>query len=139
MHYPEIMQPTHARWEVVEDHDDLPNGAYSNGTVAETEQEEQKASIFPKLNSFYPRNFMIHDLHLETAPNTFANFDKPDAYEVPKGLVSVSDDIIDDLPEECRVAFEEARAAECDYQSRWGREAEDGQRAKFLPTTVWFP
>ena len=104
------MQPTHARWEEVEDGDgddndeQPPNGIHRNSTE-EVEQDEEKQSIFPKLKPFYPRNFMIHDIQMETAPNASANFEVSSDYENSKGFQSVPDDVLDELPPDCRIAL----------------------------------
>src|SRR6266480_1248281 len=57
MQWPSALQPTHARWSV-EDAKDL------SAELAE------KMTIFPKLDAVYARNFRIHDVYLETAPDS---------------------------------------------------------------------
>jgi chromatin structure-remodeling complex protein RSC7 len=44
------------------------------------------------------------------------------------GLSSVSDDIKDELPPECRKAFEEALEKELQWKSKWGTETQFGHR-----------
>lgn len=127
MHYPRIMQPTHARIEQIVDRDD-------------PDQPKPAATIFPPVKPSISRNFLIMDTHLETPPAGVA----PTAYDVPfrtsqvdyessasadflssfKGLRAVPDDIRDLLPEECRQAFDSAREKEETWFSRWGNEAD---------------
>ena len=82
---------------------------------------------------------MIHDVYLETAPDTDANFPYEPYLDLSADLSAVPQDVIDELPEECQITFAEARDAKFAYRSKWGTERDDGQRAEFLPTTVWFP
>ena len=45
-----------------------------------------------------------------------------------KRVTSRVADILDELPEDCRKAFESARAAEVGWKQQWGTEAQSGMR-----------
>lgn len=135
------MQPTHARWEAVGPGDaTIPTGPsyLTNGISDEPEKVLLKnESIFPKLDPVYPRNFMIHDVHFESAPDS--GMVVPGTSVDTKTLASIADDILEELPPECRQAFDEARTRETEWRSQWSTEATDGRRAHFLPATAWYP
>lgn len=129
MHYPAVMQPTHARIEQIVDREDAP---------------PNNSAVFPNVKPSISRNFLVMDTHLETPPAGVA----PAAYDVPfrtpqpdynasasadflapfRGLRAVSDEIRDLLPEECKKAFDEARQKEVEWFSNWGNEAENTSR-----------
>ena len=142
------MQPTHARWDVAPDDDNGENNNDEDPTNNGTARHSQPTS-FPKLPAFYPRNFTIHDIHLQSAPESSVVFDEEldnelatstnYSYQAAKSLQSIPDDILDELPEECRSALEEAKKRQEEYREYWGAESVEGLRAKFKSTTVWFP
>jgi chromatin structure-remodeling complex protein RSC7 len=129
MHYPSIMQPTHARIEQIAD-----------GGEQEPDEASPAPTIFSAIKPSISRNFLVMDTHLETPPAGVA----ANAYEVPfrtsqkdyepsaaadflspfKGLHAIPDDIRDLLPEECRQAFDSAKDKEKTWFERWGNEAE---------------
>lgn len=142
--WPRTMQPTHARWERVphektnqqypKQHK-LTNGASGNGNGPDVDQE--LSTIFQALDPIYPRNFLIQDLCLEGAPES--KFGPPGLDNNPQSLSNISQDILDELPTDCRQAFEEAKARESTWRSRWNTETTDGKRGRFMPTVEWFP
>ncbi|KAK3898857.1 chromatin remodelling complex Rsc7/Swp82 subunit-domain-containing protein [Staphylotrichum tortipilum] len=127
MHYPSIMQPTHARIEQIVD-----------GTAEEANQPP--STTFPSIKPSISRNFLVMDTHLETPPAGVSAA----AYDVPfrtsradhhastaadflapfKGMAAVPDDVRDLLPEECKRAFDAAREKEGEWFARWGDEAQ---------------
>ncbi|KIX03142.1 uncharacterized protein Z518_06693 [Rhinocladiella mackenziei CBS 650.93] len=123
MHWPAHMQPTHARWEVVDDEDD------ADGL-------EQKTRL-PHLDPVYGRNFRIHDLCLESAPESWLGKTGPN--EEDTGLSSIPSTILEELPVECLRSFEEAKAREALWRGKWHTEQVDGLRAQFLPSVEWYP
>lgn len=110
MQEPAELQPTHARWELVAN------------------------SPLPPI---YTRNFRIHDLSLESAPST--TYSQLYSELEPQGLAAIPSHVLDDLPTDCRTAFEEAASEEAKWQGKWLSESRDGQRAHFLPSVEWFP
>ncbi|KAL2267101.1 hypothetical protein VTJ83DRAFT_4378 [Remersonia thermophila] len=134
MHYPRIMQPTHARIEQVIDRDD------SASKDGQRQASSSSSAVFPPLKPSIARNFLVMDMHLESPPAGVA----PISYDLPfrpaagnpdheasaaadflapfKGLRAVSDDIRALLPEECRRAFDAAREREEKWLERWGDE-----------------
>ncbi|OIW31654.1 hypothetical protein CONLIGDRAFT_234194 [Coniochaeta ligniaria NRRL 30616] len=135
MMYPATMQPTNARIEQV------PGSASAAGTIP-------NSRVFPPLQPIVPRNFLVADTIMETPPAGIA----PAAYEVPfrtspadyrasyrgdflapfRGLGSVSKELRDLLPEECRGAFDEAVKREGDWFERWGDEKDTKSRREPL-------
>ncbi|KAK3353340.1 chromatin remodelling complex Rsc7/Swp82 subunit-domain-containing protein [Lasiosphaeria hispida] len=125
MHYPSIMQPTHARIEQVVDEEDP--------------EEPSESAVFPPLNPAISRNFLVMDTHLETPPVGVL----PVSYDIPfrtskadyeasaqadflapfRGLSAVPQDIRELLPEDCRQAFDAAVKHENEWHSKWGDEA----------------
>ncbi|KAL1617541.1 chromatin structure-remodeling complex subunit RSC7 [Diplodia seriata] len=151
LHYPKIMQPTHARWEelsVTEDdaEDDttltqkrlangasgLTNGTYTNGATNGTIIAKRSGkTAFEPVPGVVARNFLIVDTYFESAPITGAGVPGPDGdfHDVGvNGLPNVNDEILAELPPECRKALDEAKEQEQEWKSRWHGEAVDGCR-----------
>ncbi|PQE06532.1 nuclear localization NPL6 protein [Rutstroemia sp. NJR-2017a WRK4] len=117
MQYPKSMQPTHARWEQIDDN--LPPSPSSD------------PNALPPVKPIYSRNYRIVDTYFESPGSALYGIPGPDGdgYDIGfNGLSSVSEDIKNELPEECRRAFEEALEREKAWKGRWGREAESGCR-----------
>lgn len=141
MHYPQIMQPTHARWEQVPasaEHPPKTNGhtylshAQDDSMEVDGEVTESKVTVFPPVDPVVSRNYMITDTYYEGPPKPDMPYPGPDGdiYDLgPPGLCAVKDDIIDELPEGCKKAFYEAREVERQWKARWGTEQDDGARA----------
>jgi chromatin structure-remodeling complex protein RSC7 len=152
MFYPKIMQPTHARWEQVPPPDrssdmkaltnGLTNGHHTNGTsenpadpdTMDTSEATGHSTIFTPIPSLISRNFVAVDTHFTSPPISNAGYPGPDGAITdptsgPNGLTSIPDDVIDELPEECRKAFEEARRTEVEWKKYWGTEAQSALRA----------
>ena len=123
MQWPSHMQPTHARWEVVDDR----NGA----------DVLEKNVKLPHLDPVYGRNFRIHDLCLESAPDS--SLSKTGANDEGERLASIPVSILDELPTDCLRSFDEARAREASWYGKWHTERFDGLRAHFLPSVEWYP
>lgn len=140
--WPGTMQPTHARWENIErergNGDEDAQRKLVNGTNgAEHDIDEELSSIFQKLSPVYPRNFMINDLTLESAPQS--RFGPPGLDNDPQSLSSLPQDVLDELPADCRQALDEAKEQEVLWKSQWSTESTDGKRGRFMPTVEWFP
>ena len=79
------------------------------------------------------RNFTVVDTHFDAPPISHAGYPGPDGdiedpSSGPNGLGSISQEIIDELPADCRAAFEEARSTERRWKQQWGTEAHSGHR-----------
>ena len=128
MQWPKNLQPTHARWERVADGFQEPNDNIINGTTNHR---------LSHLDPIYGRNFRIHDLYLESAPES--SFSAPGADHTAEGLSSVPDQVLSELPTDCLMAFQQAREREVSWKTKWLTESVDGQRAHFLPSVEWYP
>ena len=155
MFFPKIMQPTHAKWEQIPpptspaeaEQKQLTNGLtngyhLTNGTGTDdamdieevpATQTQSKPTIFSEVPQIISRNYSIIDTVYTSAPISNAGFPGPDGAiedftSGPNGLDAVPDDILAELPEDCRRAFEEARARELGWKGQWGKEAHSGLR-----------
>lgn len=141
MHYPQIMQPTHARWEQVlssAEQRSKANGrtdaawARDNAMIIDGEPEEYIPPTLPPVDPVISRNYMITDTYYEGPPKPDMPYPGPDGdmYDIgPRGLSVVENDIIAELPGDCREAFFNARDVERKWKARWATENEDGARA----------
>jgi chromatin structure-remodeling complex protein RSC7 len=152
MHYPKIMQHTHVRWEQVTDEDNDAhmtngishltngvNGVHLNGT---RHDETRRKTKFPPVDPIISRNFMVVDTIFESPPHSGLGIPGPDgdALDVgTNGISNISDDILDELPAECRRAFEEAKERELEWKGRWGSEHRDGARGDVKIGFLGFP
>jgi chromatin structure-remodeling complex protein RSC7 len=133
MHYPKIMQPTHFRWEQVNDEEEDThttngvsqltngvNGVHLNGTSHQDlrPKSSSKNTIFPPVKPIVSRNFM------DVGPN---------------GISGISEEILAELPPECRKAFDEAKEKELEWKNRWGTEKQDGMRGELKIAFLGFP
>ncbi|KAK5108348.1 hypothetical protein LTR62_008377 [Meristemomyces frigidus] len=157
MFYPKTMQPTHVKWEPVlpeETHEDseptingLTNGHHhTNGKSAKSTQDEAmdmgdiprssepvQRSIFSTVPAIVSRNFAIFDTHYTAPKITSACYPGPDGHTFdpasgPNGLSSVPIDLLDELPDDCRQDFEDAKRMEMHWQRQWGTEAQSAWR-----------
>ena len=138
MFYPTIMQPTHAKWEQIppqhptESSQPLTNGsAPTNGDHPMT--TDSQPTIFSSVPPVVSRNYAVIDTTYTAPPISNAGFPGPDGTITDttygtQGLSSIPSDILDELPEDCRQAFEAARAAEVGWKQQWGTEAQSGMR-----------
>lgn len=140
MQYPKIMQPTHARWERVSptsnvvrtDADrDLTNG--SKYTAGLTEGRDQSNhTIFHDIPAVFTRNFMITDTYYTTPSASVLGYPGPDADLLdvgPGGLTQMPEHAGADLPEDCRLSFDQAKMKEREWKESWATEHSDGARA----------
>lgn len=125
------MQPTHAKWEQINDFE-----VEANGSKAELEGQDDKApSIFTPVKPIYSKNYMIVDTIYETAPASNLGIPGPDSegYDLGfNGLASVPDDIKAELPPECLEAFEKALDKEMQWKNKWGTETKDSRRRQLI-------
>ena len=158
MFYPKIMQPTHARFEQLHDeperydalskHAALTNGGSHivNGHTAEADApnaaDVHSESIFDKVPAVVKRNFMVTDTIFESPSISGMGIPGPDGDCLdigPNGLAKVPADVLDELPPECRPAFEAAKHTERDWRGRWGIETRDGARGRLKIGLVGYP
>ncbi|KAK5125752.1 hypothetical protein LTR85_012027 [Meristemomyces frigidus] len=157
MYYPKIMQPTHARWEHVPPPPEvsgpkplvngLTNGHnLTNGTTEHSDhdvamdveeiprsQEVPQSTIFSDVPAVISRNFAVIDTHYKAPPISNAGYPGPDGNVAdptsgPNGFSSIPDDLIDELPEDCRRALEVAKRSENQWKKQWGTEAQSALR-----------
>lgn len=136
MFFPKIMQPTHAKWEHItaepaasETTSHLTNGHNHDAM----EVDNGTPTVFSKVPAVISRNFTVIDTAFSSAPLSNAGYPGPDGHVFdpssgPNGLSTVSQDLIEELPEECRKAFMEARDLEVGWKHSWGTEAKSCQR-----------
>ena len=104
------MQPTHVRIEQVR-----------------SSTESSDGTRFPPLDPRIPRNFTVIDTYMETPPAgvpaaAYERRDSPAFLSEFQGFGAVSDDILEDLPPECRKAFDLALEKEKAWKAAWGPE-----------------
>ncbi|KAK8070032.1 hypothetical protein PG994_006648 [Apiospora phragmitis] len=113
---PASMQPTRARILQVAD------------SSAPTESD-----FFAPLDPKIPRNFKVVDTIMEIPPGgvssaVYEQREVPPFLKDFQGLGSISTDIKDLLPPECRKAFDEAVGREDEWKNHWGPESETTHR-----------
>jgi chromatin structure-remodeling complex protein RSC7 len=126
MQYPKTMQPTHVRWEQIDDYEVEAKSKLTNGHKHDHEDDEAH-SIFTPVKPIYSKNYMIVDTVYESAPGSNLGVPGPDGddYDLGfNGLSSISDDIKAELPPECRKAFDEALKKETQWKNKWGTEGQ---------------
>ncbi|RMZ77865.1 hypothetical protein DV738_g4090, partial [Chaetothyriales sp. CBS 135597] len=126
MQWPSHLQPTHARWEKIDDE-----------AVQEESADHGAAHRLPPVKPVYSRNFRIHDLCLEGPPDS--TLGKPGFNVNENSLASIPPHILDELPAECMEALHTAVQRQSDWQAKWSCESTDGLRAHFLPSIEWYP
>lgn len=152
MHYPKIAQHSHVRWEKVNDEDgDAPmtggiarltngvDGVHLNGTDSRAKHE---GTIFPPVKPIVSRNFMVVDTVFESPAHPSTGFPGPDGDTLdvgPNGLSGISDDILSELPSDCRMAFDQAKEQESEWKNRWSTERNDGARGDLKIAFLGFP
>ena len=135
MQYPRIMQPTHARWELVDDAmDEAASNMKALTTSAHSDQPttpSQSNTIFAPVRLEITRQYLVVDTVLENARYSNLGLPGPDGDCMDlgyKGISGIPDDIKDELPEDCRRALEEAIEKEKKWKTTWGSEATDSLR-----------
>ncbi|KAI9815337.1 MAG: hypothetical protein M1827_002817 [Pycnora praestabilis] len=150
MQYPAITQPTHARWEQVPLETAttrLPtsSGHQSNGIIVNgssnpsdnslpqsgSPEDQNRESIFPPVARVYSRNLMVADTCFTTPPMSGLGAPGPHVEDYEDGfdgLTDVPQDVIRELPSECRKAFDEAKEQEWTWKHSWRTEMTDGVR-----------
>lgn len=139
MFYPKNTQPTHAKWEQIpppsqtESTLQITNGADGADSTEAQSTSQQQPTKFSDVPPVVSRNYAVVDTAYTAPPISSVGFPGPDgAITDPtsgaQGLSNVSADIVDELPEDCRKAFEEAKAAELGWKQQWGTEGDSAMR-----------
>lgn len=155
------MQPSHVKWEQLipqptqpaDQH--LTNGHLTNGHLTNgdsmnaltngdtlTAEHTHLSDNFSPVSDVIARNFLVTDTYFENPPLPNMGVPGPDGDVEdlgPNGLSTVSQDLLEELPEECRAAFEEAQEAELGWKRKWGHEQRDGARGKLRIGFNGFP
>ncbi|EON67807.1 hypothetical protein W97_07062 [Coniosporium apollinis CBS 100218] len=121
---PKIMQPSHAKWEEV-----LPPQT-GNGPAS---SDRAVPSIFSPVPPVVSRNFLITDIQFVSPPIAGLGVPGPDGdfHDTGiNGLANLPSAILEELPAECRQAFENAKMQEREWKSSFGTESHDGARAQ---------
>lgn len=169
MQYPQIMQPTHCRWEPVPPADlmtDMSSLSLSNkesSTNANADQtntdpatsgeqaEEEHRSIFRSVPAHISDRYVVQDVIYESPPYSNMGLPGPDGdlrNLHPNGLASIADpthpefmspEIIALLPEDAKEALIDSAAREVEWKSRWSNETTDGARSRPLKSYAWAP
>ncbi|QIW95266.1 hypothetical protein AMS68_000784 [Peltaster fructicola] len=123
--YPSSTQPTHARWALA---------------AGETTHD----TIFKSIPDVVSRNYTIVDTTYVSPP--LANTGYPgsdgmitDTVAGTMGLSSIPDDLVDELPEECRRAFLEARDTELKWKQQWTSERHSALRGDLKVGFIGYP
>ena len=156
MHYPKIMQPTHAKWEESPQRADMTsvshvNGHITNGVARLTDGVQQVSlndkptevsnqTIFDRVPPVVTRNFLVTDTVLEMPPTAGLGIPGPGSDDVgANGLPQVDEETLTLLPPDCRVALLGAKQKEAEWKERWKSESEDGHRGHLRISYLGYP
>jgi chromatin structure-remodeling complex protein RSC7 len=155
MHYPKITQPTHVKWEELTPESNghsppkqtngisqLTNGVHHvnlNGTAL---QPAPIHTIFTPIPQVVSRNFLVVDTKFEAPPISGLGIPGPDGDVLdvgPNGLPDVTEEMLAELPPDCRKALMDAKAKEAEWKQRWSNEVQDGARGKLKIGFLGYP
>ncbi|KAJ5157419.1 Chromatin structure-remodeling complex subunit rsc7 [Penicillium canariense] len=157
MQYPQIMQPTHARWERVPPADtrstaelmtDIDSAAKPDG---QHQNQNPTPTIFPPVPPHISSRYVVTDIVYESPPYSNMGVPGPDGdlrNLSPNGLVSMANprhpefmtpEIVALLPDDCKEAMLDAAAREAHWKSKWSNETDDGLRARPSKSYAWYP
>lgn len=139
MFLPKTTQPTHVKWEQVSDAapDTMVNG-HTNGV------HDSEDSIFKPLPPQLTNSFTVVDITYKAPPISNIGYPGPDSMILDStsgtnGLAGIADDIVDELPADCRLAFEQARDTERHWKNQWSTEARSALRGDLKIGFVGYP
>jgi len=143
MHYPRITQPTHAKWEHVNDEASAsaernPQRLLTNGTS----NHQPPKTIFEPVPDVVSRNFLVVDtVYKAPSMNVLGNpgVDGNMLTLGPNGLPNVTDEILAEMPPDCRAALLEAKRHEKEWKETWTSETNDGMRGNLKIGFMGFP
>jgi chromatin structure-remodeling complex protein RSC7 len=155
MHYPKITQPTHVKWEELTtepSQQSLPkltngvshvtNGVHHVDLNGASTNHAPTSTMFAPISQVISRNFLVIDTKYESPPISGLGIPGPDGDVLdvgPNGLPDVTDEILAELPPDCRKALEDAKAKEAGWKQRWGNEVEDGARGQLKIGFLGYP
>jgi chromatin structure-remodeling complex protein RSC7 len=130
-HYPKITQPSHVKWDFIPN---SPDANLTNGHSSHT--------IFSPVSNLVARNFLVVDTTFVAPTISGVGLPGPETYISdlnPNGLPNLDQEMMDELPEECRTALLQAKEKENKWKQQWGTETENGMRAKLKIGFLGFP
>ena len=152
MQYPKIMQPTHARWELVPAELSNLDPSCTNRSGANEVPSSDKASQlsgenrgnqqisnhgFSSVTPILKRNFMITDIYYQNPPRPGLGVPGSDGAITDigaPGLSNVAEKVLAELPDDCRQAFDLAKEEEMEWMRQWDSESTDTARAQLKIT-----
>ncbi|KAF2398509.1 hypothetical protein EJ06DRAFT_532246 [Trichodelitschia bisporula] len=156
MHYPKIMQPTHAKWEpVIHEREagdakshltngitHLTNGVGHVSLNDSTPKARPANTVFSAVSDVVKRNYLIVDTKFRSPSGIGFGIPGPDGDLLAlghNGLPHVDDEILAELPSSCRQALEVTHRKEMEWKQTWKTEAEDGNRPELKIGFLGFP
>ncbi len=129
MHYPKLMQPTHAYWEQLSTTSGTQIVPQSSPGQEGDKENDGDSDVIPPPDTIFSsvppalaRNFFITDTYYLSPPQSGLGIPGPDEAVLdidPEGLTHVHEEVIAELPEECRRAFDAARSQEAKWKATW--------------------
>lgn len=128
-----------------------PDTITTDTTTATDTATEHQPTIFSSIPASLSNRFGIHDIHYESPQYSNMGIPGPDGDLVdvgPNGLITIANpqhpefmtqEILAELPPECKEALLTAAANEYEWKSKWGTETEAGARSRPLKNYAWFP
>jgi chromatin structure-remodeling complex protein RSC7 len=149
VHYPSITQPTHAKWEPVSPeesatsttHNDSHDTNLTNG-VSFKDVGPSQVSMFEPVSKVVARNFLVTDTVFVQCPINGAGIPGADGDMLAigaNGLPEASEEILAELPPDCRDALLEAKEQEKEWRTYWSTESNDGLRGNLKIGFLGFP
>ena len=149
LHQPKIMQPTHVRWEQIPTADfsangvdNLTNGVKGVSLNGHPTHNSHPNTIFSQPSASITQNFLVIDTVYESAPLPHTVIPGPDGDSLDigtNGLANIPDDVADELPPDCRAAFDAAKAREIEWRERWTGEKNDALRSELKFGLSFYP
>ena len=148
MQYPKITQPTHARWEQVPSESiavhtmqvgasDQANFVRNEANQVNGSADVRERTIFTQVPAVYTNKFMVTDMCYEAAPTSTLGYPGPDEALIDvdaAGLMHVPEEVVAELPSDCRSEFFKAKAQEKSWKKRWNMESVDKARGELSIT-----
>lgn len=146
MHYPEISQPTHAKWEQIFPEDSQNSGSLNSSHLLTNGTSNGHSSttdtMFEPVSDIVARNFLVTDTVFVSPSLSGLGIPGPDGDMLaigPNGLPDASEEILAELPTDCRVALLAAKAKEKEWKEHWTTETRDGMRGNLKIGFLGFP